>query len=221
MGMFSQLAQGVDWSSMGQMILRIAAVLLCLVIHEVSHGLAAYHLGDPTAKQSHRLSLNPLRHLAPLGLIMMIAVGFGWAKPVPVSTRNFKSPRKDELIVSLAGIIVNLILGVVFMIIWIVLICLPWSNEILNTMVQYCYTINFGLAVFNLLPIPPLDGYHVAQCLFMNAKTYKFFGFVEKYSYVILVAVLIINSRTHFLNTIVYWLMMPLMNLASLILSIF
>ena len=65
MGMFSQLAQGVDWSSMGQMILRIAAVLLCLVIHEVSHGLAAYHLGDPTAKQSHRLSLNPLRHLDP------------------------------------------------------------------------------------------------------------------------------------------------------------
>ena len=151
----------------------------------------------------------------------MITVGFGWAKPVPVSTRNFKSPRKDELIVSLAGITVNLILGVAFMIIWIVLICLPWSNEILNTMVQYCYTINFGLAVFNLLPIPPLDGYHVAQCLFMNAKTYKFFGFVEKYSYVILVAVLIINSRTHFLNTIVYWLMMPLMSLASLILSIF
>ena len=87
MGMFSQLAQGVDWSSMGQMILRIAAVLLCLVIHEVSHGLAAYHLGDPTAKQSHRLSLNPLRHLDPFGLIMMIAVGFGWAKPVPVDPR--------------------------------------------------------------------------------------------------------------------------------------
>ena len=84
MGMFSQLAQGVDWSSMGQMILRIAAVLLCLVIHEVSHGLAAYHLGDPTAKQSHRLSLNPLRHLDPFGLIMMIAVGFGWASGPPV-----------------------------------------------------------------------------------------------------------------------------------------
>ena len=84
MGMFSQLAQGVDWSSMGAMALRIVAVLLCLVVHEVCHGLAAYWLGDPTAKQSHRLSLNPIHHLDPFGLLMMVVVGFGWAKPVPV-----------------------------------------------------------------------------------------------------------------------------------------
>ena len=199
----------------------LPGILVGLSFHEWGHAYAAYKRGDPTARNLGRMTVNPLAHIDPLGFLSLLILGFGWAKPVPVSTRNFKSPRKDELIVSLAGIIVNLILGVVFMIIWIVLICLPWSNEILNTMVQYCYTINFGLAVFNLLPSPPLDGYHVAQCLFMNAKTYKFFSFVEKYSYVILVAVLIINSRTHFLNTIVYWLMMPLMNLASLILSIF
>ena len=199
----------------------LPGILVGLSFHEWGHAYAAYKRGDPTARNLGRMTVNPLAHIDPLGFLSLLILGFGWAKPVPVSTRNFKSPRKDELIVSLAGITVNLILGVAFMIIWIVLICLPWSNEILNTMVQYCYTINFGLAVFNLLPIPPLDGYQVAQCLFMNAKTYKFFGFVEKYSYVILVAVLIINSRTHFLNTIVYWLMMPLMSLASLILSIF
>ncbi len=199
----------------------LPGILVGLSFHEWGHAYAAYKRGDPTARNLGRMTVNPLAHIDPLGFLSLLILGFGWAKPVPVSTRNFKSPRKDELIVSLAGITVNLILGVAFMIIWIVLICLPWSNEILNTMVQYCYTINFGLAVFNLLPIPPLDGYRVAQCLFMNAKTYKFFGFVEKYSYVILVAVLIINSRTHFLNTIVYWLMMPLMSLASLILSIF
>lgn len=199
----------------------LPGILVGLSFHEWGHAYAAYKRGDPTARNLGRMTVNPLAHIDPLGFLSLLILGFGWAKPVPVSTRNFKSPRKDELIVSLAGIIVNLILGVAFMIIWIVLICLPWSNEILNTMVQYCYTINFGLAVFNLLPIPPLDGYHVVQCLFMNAKTYKFFSFVEKYSYVILVAVLIINSRTHFLNTIVYWLMMPLMSLASLILSIF
>lgn len=199
----------------------LPGILVGLSFHEWGHAYAAYKRGDPTARNLGRMTVNPLAHIDPLGFLSLLILGFGWAKPVPVSTRNFKSPRKDELIVSLAGITVNIILGVAFMIIWIVLICLPWSNEILNTMVQYCYTINFGLAVFNLLPIPPLDGHHVAQCLFMNAKTYKFFGFVEKYSYVILVAVLIINSRTHFLNTIVYWLMMPLMSLASLILSIF
>ena len=118
MGMFSQLAQGVDWSSMGQMILRIAAVLLCLVIHEVSHGLAAYHLGDPTAKQSHRLSLNPLRHLDPFGLIMMIAVGFGWAKPVPVDPRYFKKPKQGMAITALAGPASNFVLAYVSTIIY-------------------------------------------------------------------------------------------------------
>lgn len=80
MGMFSQLAQGVDWSSMGAMALRIVAVLLCLVVHEVCHGLAAYWLGDPTAKQSHRCP-SPIHHLDPFGLLMMVVVGFGWAKP--------------------------------------------------------------------------------------------------------------------------------------------
>ena len=209
-----------DFSFMS-LLAGIPGLIISMVVHEYAHARMAVTLGDFTPKLMGRLTLDPRAHIDPVGLLMLFLVRFGWAKPVPASTRNFKSPRKDELIVSLAGITVNLILGVAFMIIWIVLICLPWSNEILNTMVQYCYTINFGLAVFNLLPIPPLDGYHVAQCLFMNAKTYKFFGFVEKYSYVILVAVLIINSRTHFLNTIVYWLMMPLMSLASLILSIF
>ena len=81
MGMFSQLAQGVDWSSLGAMARRVVVVLLCLVVHEVCHGLAAYWLGDPTAKRNHRLSLNPLRHLDPFGLLMMVVVGFVWAKP--------------------------------------------------------------------------------------------------------------------------------------------
>ena len=79
MNALSQLANSVDWTSMGAMILRIAAILLCLVVHEVCHGWAAYVMGDPTAKQNHRLSLNPLHHLDVFGLIMMVVAGFGWA----------------------------------------------------------------------------------------------------------------------------------------------
>lgn len=111
MGMFSQLAQGVDWSSLGAMALRVVVVLLCLVVHEVCHGLAAYWLGDPTAKRNHRLSLNPLRHLDPFGLLMMVVVGFGWAKPVPVDPRYFKNPKGGMAITALAGPLSNLLMA--------------------------------------------------------------------------------------------------------------
>lgn len=103
MGVLSQLKYGIDWSSMGTMFLRIAAILLCLVVHELCHGLAAYYLGDPTAKQNHRLSLNPLRHLDLFGLLMMVTVGFGWAKPVPVDPRYFKNPKGGMAVTALAG----------------------------------------------------------------------------------------------------------------------
>ncbi len=99
----------------------LPGILVGLSFHEWGHAYAAYKRGDPTARNLGRMTVNPLAHIDPLGFLSLLILGFGWAKPVPVSTRNFKSPRKDELIVSLAGITVNLILGVAFMIIWIVL----------------------------------------------------------------------------------------------------
>ncbi len=198
----------------------LPGILVGLSFHEWAHAYAAYKRGDPTARNLGRMTVNPLAHIDLIGFISLVILGFGWAKPVPVNTRNFKKPRTDELIVSLAGIIVNLILGALFMILWFVLALLPYSNDILNTMVQYCYVINFSLAVFNLLPIPPLDGYRVVQCLFLNGKTYKVFSFLERYSYVILIAVLLLNSRTHFLNTLVSWVMMPVISLLRLVLSL-
>ncbi len=198
----------------------LPGILVGLSFHEWAHAYAAYKRGDPTARNLGRMTVNPLAHIDLIGFISLVILGFGWAKPVPVNTRNFKKPRTDELIVSLAGIIVNLILGALFMILWFVLALLPYSNDILNTMVQYCYVINFSLAVFNLLPIPPLDGYRVVQCLFLNGKTYKVFSFLERYSYIILIAVLLLNSRTHFLNTLVSWAMMPVISLLRLLLSL-
>ena len=140
---------------------------------------------------------------------------------MPVSTRNFKSPKKDELIVSLAGVTVNLILGVIFLILYVIFGFLPWYSDIVSIMLQYCFMINFGLMVFNLLPIPPLDGYHVVQCLFMNQRTYRFFNFVEKYSYVILIGVLLLNSRTGFLNALVELVMKPFIALIGLVVNLF
>lgn len=180
----------------------LPAILIGLSFHEWGHAYAAYKRGDPTARNLGRMTVDPFAHIDPIGFISLLVLGFGWAKPVPVNTRNFKSPRKDELIVSLAGIIVNLILGVVFFAAWWLLQSLN-INDIVLVIIEYCFAINFGLAVFNLLPIPPLDGYHVAQCLFLNGKTYRVFQFMEKYRYIIIIAVLALNSRTGFLSAIV------------------
>ena len=176
MGMFSQLAQGVDWSSMGQMILRIAAVLLCLVIHEVSHGLAAYHLGDPTAKQSHRLSLNPLRH-------------------VPVDPRYFKKPKQGMAITALAGPASNFVLAYVSTIIYSMLFAVAQVKgettglSLALTFFSLLISLNIGLGIFNLIPFPPLDGSKVLA-MFLPDRWYGRWMQLERYGMIVLMAAL-------------------------------
>ena len=208
MGMFSQLAQGVDWSSMGQMVLRIAAVLLCLVIHEVSHGLAAYHLGDPTAKQSHRLSLNPLRHLDPFGLIMMIAVGFGWAKPVPVDPRYFKKPKQGMAITALAGPISNILLAVLFLGIGkVIYLYAPYSDG-MNTFFDWClFTVapmSVGMGLFNLIPIPPLDGSKVLAVL-LPERAYRWLMRYERFGIFALWLLVALGVGGRYMSLAIRW----------------
>ena len=107
----------LDLGSLEGIALRLASVFLCLTIHESCHGLAAYALGDPTAKRAHRLSLNPLRHIDWLGLIMMVVAGFGWAKPVPVDPRYFKKPKQGMAVTALAGPVSNFLLALVLLLI--------------------------------------------------------------------------------------------------------
>ena len=212
MGMFSQLAQGVDWSSMGAMALRIVAVLLCLVVHEVCHGLAAYWLGDPTSKQSHRLSLNPIHHLDPFGLLMMVVVGFGWAKPVPVDPRYFRKPKQGMAITALAGPVSNFLLAYVSAILYsglyAVLVVrgettgLALALEFFGVLV----TLNIGLGIFNLIPFPPLDGSKVVA-MFLSDRQYVQWMRLERYGMIVLMAALWFGLLDGFLGTARSWML--------------
>ena len=212
MGMFSQLAQGVDWSSMGAMALRIVAVLLCLVVHEVCHGLAAYWRGDPTAKQSHRLSLNPIHHLDPFGLLMMVVVGFGWAKPVPVDPRYFRKPKQGMAITALAGPVSNFLLAYVSAILYsglyAVLVVRGETTGLALALEFFgvLMTLNIGLGIFNLIPFPPLDGSKVVA-MFLSDRQYVQWMRLERYGMIVLMAALWFGLLDGFLGTARSWML--------------
>jgi len=146
-------------------ILKIApAAVIGLTVHEFSHAYAAYKLGDSTAKAEGRLTLNPLKHIDWLGFFLIIIAGFGWAKPVSFNPNNLKNKHRDEIIISVAGPISNFLLAILFFVIARVLYSTSYfqtsSLEIINLIMTWGI-INFSLFVFNLIPIPPLDGSHI------------------------------------------------------------
>ncbi len=146
------------------MILLLPVILFALTVHEYSHGYVAWRLGDPTAKNAGRLTLNPLPHLDPIGTIMLFLVHFGWAKPVPVDPSYFRNPKRDMLYVALAGPVSNMVLALItgLVIRWINSANPAFMYSVLgpkiSMMLVLSLRINLALAIFNLLPIPPLDG---------------------------------------------------------------
>lgn len=161
-----------------QIIWSIPAVLIAVTVHEYAHGLMAYYCGDPTAKLAGRLTLNPIAHLDPIGTLMLILFRIGWAKPVPINYKNLREPKKDMIKVSLAGPVVNIIVAFLFAILLqlnnLVFQTIVYSNasynypDIIVTFIRgwfiFLHTgilINLILAIFNLIPIPPLDGNHI------------------------------------------------------------
>ena len=190
---FDSLLRSIDWYWLETTVMRVLAVLLCLTVHETCHGLAAYALGDPTARDGRRLSLNPLRHIDWLGFAMMLFAGFGWAKPVPVDPRYFKKPKCGMALTALAGPVSNLLLAFLAMLFchkvlanWIVSDTCPayWLYVFLHL---WAAPLSTGLGLFNLLPIPPLDGAKVLGA-FLPDRTY--FGLMryERYGMLLLLA---------------------------------
>lgn len=185
------LFRALDFSSLRDALLRAAAVLLCLTVHETCHGLAALALGDPTARDQRRLSLNPLRHIDWLGLAMMFAAGFGWAKAVPVDPGHFRKPKQGMALTALAGPLSNFLLALLAILLSkAVYLYAPYGAfwEVLFDFLLYTVApLSIGLGLFNLLPIPPLDGAKVLGA-FLPDRTYFALMRYERYGMFLLLA---------------------------------
>ena len=197
------LFHALDFTSLGSAALRAAAVLLCLSVHETCHGLAALALGDPTAKARHRLSLNPLRHIDWLGLAMMFVAGFGWAKPVPVNPNYFKKPKQGMAVTALAGPASNFLLALLAMLISRLIYLYAPYNPVWQTVFDFClYTVaplSIGLGLFNLLPLPPLDGSKVLA-MFLPDRAYAVWMRYERYGMLVLLVLSFADIGSSFIS---------------------
>ena len=194
------------------LLLTIPALLWALSFHEFCHGLAAKWVGDPTAERYGRLSLNPLDHFDLVGTLMLLFVGFGWAKPVPINSRYFRHPRRDLVIVSLAGVAGNLLTAILTVLFlrffgegWYRLAGRPGL-----TVMAQMININMGLAAFNLIPIPPLDGSRVLEA-FLPFKYLRYYYWMEQRGTLILLILLLTGIIDVFFDPIIriLWAFLP------------
>ena len=213
------LAQ-LQFDGVWQTAVLVAASLLCITFHETCHGLAAYRLGDNTAKRMGRLSLNPLKHVDLMGLIMMALFRFGWAKPVPVDMRNFKNPKAGMALTALAGPVSNVVLAYAAVVLCNFVMFLAdrlgntWLLLALAQFFVYVEIISAGLAVFNVFPIPPLDGSKVLFAL-LSDRAYDRLMRYEKYGMGLLMALLVTGAIDRPLGAMRDWLLTWLNSLGA------
>jgi Zn-dependent protease len=182
------------------LLLMIPGLLLAVTVHEVAHGWVADRLGDPTARLAGRLTLNPLPHIDPLGALAFVLAGFGWARPVPVSARNLRRPVRDMAWVAAAGPLSNFLvafLGLVLLVLTSRVLDAPFVARPVAGMLRFVYTFNLGLAIFNLIPLPPLDGGHFLPYFFPR-RSWPLLARLEQYGPFILL-LLVFSGATRYI----------------------
>ena len=191
--------------------------LICITLHELSHGFVAYMLGDDTAKRAGRLSLNPLRHLDPMGMLMMVVFRFGWAKPVPVNMYRFKDPKRGMAVTAIAGQIRNVLISLVFLFLYGALY-LPLQGSGFGVyvleMLQITAYLSLSFAVFNFLPIPPLDGSKVLFSV-VSDEAYRKLMRYERYGSIALLILVSTGILGRPLSTAVHFLYAHLIPVAQ------
>ena len=197
----------VDW--IVSKLIMMPAILIGLSLHEFGHAFVSDKLGDPTPKSQGRVTVNPLSHIDPMGLICLIVAGFGWGVPVQVNPSYYKNRRRDEALTAVAGVSMNLLIALISIIVTKLIISFAPNAFLYSTVggvvvevLQYMIYINFILMVFNLLPIPPLDGFNIATQIF-NLQQYDWYYKIYNMGGLILLAVILLGGTSFVLGPIV------------------
>ena len=199
MHVLQEIWRGLDWSVLTDLLLSIIPALVCITLHELAHGYVAYRLGDDTAKRAGRLTLNPLKHIDIMGLAMMVIFKFGWAKPVPVNMWKFKNPKKGMAICAAAGPAANVLIAIICLFIYGILLRMgpkigKVGNYVAEMLIITAY-LSTALAIFNIIPVPPLDGSKVLYS-FVSDRAYAKLMYYERYGMIVLVVAVFLLSRT-------------------------
>lgn len=214
---FKEILAGLDWSYLLDLLISVIPAILCITIHEMSHGLAAKLMGDTTAETRRRLSLNPLRHIDPMGLIMLVVFKVGWARPVPVNMMNFRRPKQGMALTALAGPVSNFLLAALVLfargLLTLPLAQAAWGVTMLELLDTTAY-LSLCLGLFNLIPIPPMDGSKVLFSLLPD-RYYMTLMRYERYGMILILIVMLSGVVDGPLNSATWFLFEKLFRLAQ------
>ena len=199
-----------------RLVLQVPALLIAVTVHELAHALVADRLGDPTARSLGRVTLNPLPHIDPLGALAFVLAGFGWAKPVPVNAQYFKNPLRDMSWVAVAGPIANFLAAFAALVLLLALRPAGVLPEAGLRVLSYVYTFNLVLGIFNLIPLPPLDGGHFLPYLLPRGAASALHG-LERYGMIILLVLVFTGAIQRILGPVFRWSSQIMIALARLI----